>query len=144
MAASKVDATGRKGNYYMFDPYLEYKRNSIMTASPEELVMMLYNGIIRFVNEAKQAIDDKNIERAHNSITRAQDIVLELMSTLDMKYDISKNLYSIYDYISRRLIEANLKKDKVALDEVESLISDLKDTWGKAMDKVRAKVYSKG
>ncbi|KAA5804423.1 flagellar export chaperone FliS [Thermoanaerobacterium thermosaccharolyticum] len=128
----------------MFDPYLEYKRNSIMTASPEELVMMLYNGIIRFVNEAKQAIDDKNIERAHNSITRAQDIVLELMSTLDMQYDISKNLYSIYDYISRRLIEANLKKDKVALDEVESLISDLKDTWGKAMDKVRAKVYSKG
>ncbi|MGF7429811.1 flagellar export chaperone FliS [Thermoanaerobacterium thermosaccharolyticum] len=128
----------------MIDPYLEYKRNSIMTASPEELVMMLYNGIIRFVNEAKQAIDDKNIERAHNSITRAQDIVLELMSTLDMKYDISKNLYSIYDYISRRLIEANLKKDKVALDEVESLISDLKDTWGKAMDKVRAKVYSKG
>ncbi|WP_434564551.1 flagellar export chaperone FliS [Thermoanaerobacterium thermosaccharolyticum] len=128
----------------MFDPYLEYKRNSIMTASPEELVMMLYSGIIRFVNEAKQAIDDKNIERAHNSITRAQDIVLELMSTLDMKYDISKNLYSIYDYISRRLIEANLKKDKVALDEVESLISDLKDTWGKAMDKVRAKVYSKG
>lgn len=144
MSASKVDATGRKGNYYMFDPYLEYKRNSIMTASPEELVMMLYNGIIRFVNEAKQAIDDKNIERAHNSITRAQDIVLELMSTLDMQYDISKNLYSIYDYISRRLIEANLKKDKVALDEVESLISDLKDTWGKAMDKVRAKVYSKG
>ncbi|MDN5316586.1 MAG: flagellar secretion chaperone FliS [Thermoanaerobacterium sp.] len=115
-----------------------------MTASPEELVMMLYNGIIRFVNEAKQAIDDKNIERAHNSITRAQDIVLELMSTLDMQYDISKNLYSIYDYISRRLIEANLKKDKVALDEVESLVSDLKDTWGKAMDKVRAKVYSKG
>jgi flagellar secretion chaperone FliS len=115
-----------------------------MTASPEELVLMLYNGIIRFVNEAKQAIDDKNIERAHNSITRAQDIVLELMSTLDMQYDISKNLYSIYDYISRRLIEANLKKDKVALDEVESLISDLKDTWGKAMDKVRAKVYSKG
>ncbi|MFU0782873.1 MAG: flagellar export chaperone FliS [Thermoanaerobacterium thermosaccharolyticum] len=128
----------------MIDPYLEYKRNSIMTASPEELVLMLYNGIIRFVNEAKQAIDDKNIERAHNSITRAQDIVLELMSTLDMQYDISKNLYSIYDYISRRLIEANLKKDKVALDEVESLISDLKDTWGKAMDKVRAKVYSKG
>jgi len=115
-----------------------------MTASPEELVLMLYNGIIRFVNEAKQAIDDKNIEKAHNSITRAQDIVLELMSTLDMKYDISKNLYSIYDYISRRLIEANLKKDKVALDEVESLVSDLKDTWGKAMDKVRAKVYSKG
>lgn len=115
-----------------------------MTASPEELVMMLYNGIIRFVNEAKQAIDDKNIEGAHNSITRAQDIVLELMSTLDMQYDISKNLYSIYDYISRRLIEANLKKDKVALDEVESLVSDLKDTWGKAMDKVRAKVYSKG
>ncbi|KAA5804426.1 flagellar export chaperone FliS [Thermoanaerobacterium thermosaccharolyticum] len=128
----------------MINPYLEYKRNSIMTASPEELVMMLYNGIIRFVNEAKQAIDDRNIEGAHNSITRAQDIVLELMSTLDMQYDISKNLYSIYDYISRRLIEANLKKDKVALDEVESLVSDLKDTWGKAMDKVRAKVYSKG
>ncbi|MCP2239190.1 flagellar export chaperone FliS [Thermoanaerobacterium thermosaccharolyticum] len=128
----------------MIDPYLEYKRNSIMTASPEELVLMLFNGIIRFVNEAKQAIDDKNIERAHNSITRAQDIVLELMSTLDMQYDISKNLYSIYDYISRRLIEANLKKDKVALDEVESLVSDLKDTWGKAIEKVRSKVYSKG
>lgn len=128
----------------MIDPYMEYKRNSVMTASPEELVLMLYNGIIRFANEAKQAIDDKNVEKAHNSITRAQDIVLELMATLDMQYDISKNLYSIYDFISRRLIDANLKKDKKPLDEVISLITELRDTWGEAMGKVRAKVYSKG
>lgn len=128
----------------MFDPYMEYKQNSIMTASPEELVLMLYNGIIRFIEEAKLAIKDKNIEKAHNSIMRAQDIVLELMATLDMQYDISKNLYNIYEYISRRLVEANLKKDTEALDEVKTLVSDLKDTWTKAVNKVRSKVYSKG
>ncbi|SNX53110.1 flagellar export chaperone FliS [Thermoanaerobacterium sp. RBIITD] len=128
----------------MFDPYMEYKQNSIMTASPEELVLMLYNGVIRFIEEAKLAIKDKNIEKAHNSIMRAQDIVLELMATLDMQYDISKNLYNIYEYISRRLVEANLKKDTEALDEVKTLVSDLKDTWTKGVNKVRSKVYSKG
>ena len=76
----------------MINPYQQYKENSILTASPEELVLMLYNGILRFTEEAKIAIGNKNFERANNSIIRAQDIVSELSATLDMEYDISKNL----------------------------------------------------
>ncbi|MDI6603710.1 MAG: flagellar export chaperone FliS [Thermoanaerobacteraceae bacterium] len=128
----------------MINPYQQYKENSILTASPEELVLMLYNGILRFTEEAKIAIGNKNFERANNSIIRAQDIVSELSATLDMEYDISKNLYSMYDYIMRRLIEANLKKDINILDEVKGLVKDLKEAWSEALNRVRSKVYAKG
>jgi flagellar protein FliS len=128
----------------MINPYQQYKENSILTASPEELVLMLYNGILRFTEEAKIAIGNKNFERANNSIIRAQDIVSELSATLNMEYDISKNLYSMYDYIMRRLIEANLKKDINILDEVKGLVKDLKEAWSEALNRVRSKVYAKG
>ncbi|QSZ27008.1 flagellar export chaperone FliS [Aceticella autotrophica] len=128
----------------MINPYQQYKENSILTASPEELVLMLYNGILRFTEEAKIAIENKDFERANNSIIRAQDIVSELSATLDMEYDISKNLYSMYDYIMRRLIEANLKKDISILDEVKELVKDLKEAWSEALNRIRSKVYAKG
>lgn len=128
----------------MINPYQQYKENAILTASPEELVLMLYNGILRFIEEAKMAIEKKDFNKANNSILRAQDILTELMLTLDMNYEISKNLYSLYDYMKRRLIEANIKKDIKILDEVSGFVYDLKQTWNTALSKIRERVYAKG
>lgn len=124
------------------NPYQQYKENAILTASPEELVLMLYNGIIRFIDEAKTALQKKDYVETNAEIQRAQDIITELMLTLDMNYDISKNLYNLYDYMLRRLIDANVKKDIEILDEVRGFAVELRDTWSLALQKVREKVYA--
>ena len=113
--------------------YQQYKENSVYTSTPEELTFMLYNGLVRFIMQAGLAIEEKDIQKVNNSIIRAQDIVSYLQSTLDMKYDISKNLASIYEYMHRRLLEANVSKDKDILDEVLGFAKDLRDTWAQAM-----------
>ncbi|KNF09638.1 flagellar protein FliS [Gottschalkia purinilytica] len=119
------------------NPYQKYQQNSIVTASPEQLTLMLYDGAIKFMNMAKLYMEEKNIQETHNSIMRAQDIINELNITLNMNYGISKNLRSLYTYILEKLIDANLKKDYSILDEVISLVEDLRDTWKEAMQKNR-------
>ncbi|CVK19894.1 flagellar export chaperone FliS [Sporomusa sphaeroides] len=114
-----------------------YKNQQIMTASPEELTLMLYNGAIRFITESMQAIEQGNLERANAANLRAQDIVREFMCTLDMQYEISQNYYKLYDYIEYRLIQANIKKDKSQLEEAKSLLTELRDTWMQAMKLAR-------
>ena len=122
--------------------YNQYKESSVYTATPEELTLMLYNGLVKFIMLAQSAIDEKNIERANNSIIRAQDIVREFQVTLDMKYEVSKQLDSIYDYMNRRLIQANIKKDKDILEEVLGMAKDLRDTWTQAMKLAKRHVPS--
>jgi flagellar protein FliS len=119
------------------NPFNQYKENSIYTASSEELTLMLYNGIIKFVMLAQTAIDNKAIEKIHNNITRAKDIISELQLTLDRNYEVSNNLALLYDYMSRRLVEANVKKDKAILEEVLGLVRDLRDTWAQAIKLAR-------
>ena len=114
-----------------------YKNQQIMTASPQELTLMLYNGAIRFVAESIQAIEMNNMEKAHTSNMRAQDIVREFMNTLDMQYEVSKGLDQLYDYIEYRLIQANIKKDKAQLEEAKGLLTELRDTWYQAMKLAR-------
>lgn len=116
-----------------FNAYNQYKENSINTASPEELTLMLYNGLIKFIMRGIDCIEKKNMEDANNNIIRAQDIVQEFINTLDMRYEISGNLNSIYDYMLRRLIDANVSKDKVILEEVLEFGKILRDTWEEAM-----------
>lgn len=123
--------------------YNQYKENSVYTATPEELTLMLYNGLVKFIMLAQSAIDEKNIERANNSIIRAQDIVREFQVTLDMKYEVSKHLDSIYDYMYRRLIQANIKKDKEILEEMLEMAKDLRDTWTQAMKLAKRQASSK-
>jgi len=115
------------------NPYKQYQQNVVNTSTPQELTLMLYNGLIKFINLSIQAIEEKDIQGAHNNIVKAQRIIEEFMSTLDMDYDISKNLYSIYEYMNRRLIDANIKKDKDILEEVLGFAKDLRDTWAQAM-----------
>lgn len=115
--------------------YDQYKKTSIETLSPGKLLLMLYDGAIRNVKDAREAIKTKDYNMAHNRIIKAQDIVTELMVTLNMEYDISKQLYSIYDYIYRRMVEANVNKDTEILDEVEGFLTELRDTWQEVVKK---------
>lgn len=113
--------------------YDTYKQNSILTASPEELTLMLYNGLIKFIMIARKAIEEKDIPKAHESIIRAQDIVNEFKASLNMQYEISHNLNMLYDYFLDRLLEANIRKDTAILDEVLRFVRELRDTWAQAM-----------
>jgi len=115
------------------EAYNQYKRNSVYTSTPEELTLMLYNGIIRFIMQGRQAIAENDIEKANNSIIRAQDIVLYLQLALDEKYEVSKGLMLLYDYMNRRLIEANMTKDDEILEEILGYAKELRDTWAQAM-----------
>jgi len=110
-----------------------YKQNQVETATPEELTLMLYNGAIMIVKRAKQAIEEKDLNQAHQLNTRAQDIINELIITLDRKYPVAEQMLLLYDYMKRRLIEANIKKDISILEEVEGFLIEFRDTWKQAM-----------
>lgn len=111
----------------------QYKEQSIMTASPEELTMMLYDGTVKFLKKAKIHIEQNNIEKINNSLIRAQDIIAELNATLNMDYEISKDLNGLYDFMIRRITDANIEKSAHIVDEVLDLAIDLRDTWKEAM-----------
>jgi flagellar secretion chaperone FliS len=113
--------------------YSKYKENSVFTASPEELTLMLYNGLVKFIMQAQKAIEENDLQKAHNSIVRAEDIISEFQATLDKRYEISNSLSLIYDYMNRRLVEANIKKDKDILEEVIYFAKELRDTWAQAI-----------
>lgn len=119
--------------------YSQYAQNTVFTASPEELTFMLYNGLVKFIMQAQKAIEEKNIQKSHSSIIRAQDIITEFKITLNKKYDISKSLLMLYDYMNERLIEANAKKDAAILEEVLYFAKELRDTWASAMKIAKSK-----
>ncbi|WP_139491168.1 flagellar export chaperone FliS [Brevibacillus dissolubilis] len=110
-----------------------YQKNQVTTAAPGELTLMLYNGAIRFAKQAKQAIESKDIPKAHESIIRIQDIINELVASLDRQYPISEQFLVLYDYLLHRTIEANSRKDIAILDEVEEFFVQFRDTWKEAM-----------
>ena len=116
------------------NPYAKIKHTSIMTASPQELTLMLYNGAIKFCNQAIQAINDSHVEIAHEKIIRVDDIVLEFIASLDHKYQVANDMALMYDYMHNRLIEANLAKDITILNEVNELLREFRDTWKQAME----------
>jgi len=115
------------------NPYQKYQQNQVETASPVKLLLMLYNGALRFIKGAREGIREKDMEKANHNIVKAQDIVVELMTSLDMEQgEISKNLYSLYDYANSRLLQANIKKDENILSEAENILQELRDTWQEA------------
>jgi flagellar protein FliS len=111
------------------NPYQAYQQNSMNTASPGELTLMLYNGCLKFIKLAKQGIENKKIEDKHTNIVKAQNIIRELMVTLNMDIEVSENMMQLYDYLLNRLIEANLQNDAGILEEVEGFVVEFRDTW---------------
>jgi flagellar protein FliS len=114
--------------------YNAYKNNSVNYASKEQLLLMLLDGAVKFSKIGRQAIVDKEIAKAHENIIKTQNIFFELMATLDVQKggEWAENLMKIYDYIIRRLTDANIKKDINIINEVIPLIEDVRDTWNEA------------
>lgn len=106
-----------------------YKKQSVMTASPAELIVMLYEGLKKNMLLAKRAIGRNDPSGAHTHLMKSQAIVEELINCLDMRIDMSNDLLSIYDYMLYAMSEINIKKDATLIDPVVNMISDLKDAW---------------
>ena len=113
--------------------YAQYNNSKIMTASPAELSLMLYEGAIKFCNIAIMGIEQKDIEKAHINIIKANNIIMEFQITLDRKYPVAQEFENVYDYIYNRLVEANMKKDKEIVEEVLLHLRGLRDTWKEVM-----------
>lgn len=113
--------------------YNQYKKTSIETVAPEKLLLMLFDGAFRNINNAKKAITEGDINRAHQEIVKTEDIIIELMTSLNMDYEISVSLLALYEYLLHQLTQANFKKDISLLDEVQGFVSELRDTWGEAV-----------
>ena len=116
-----------------------YRRQQIMTASPEELTLMLYNGAIRFVTESMMALDKGDLEIAHNKNLKAQKIMREFMLTINMKQEISKTWIQVDEYILHCLVQGNIKKEKSKLEEAKKMLTEFRDAWYQGMKQLRQK-----
>lgn len=113
--------------------YAQYNNSKVLTASPAELTLMLYDGSIRFCNIAIDAVEHKDVAKAHKNILKVENIVDYLRKTLDMKYAVAQDFERIYVYLERRLVEANIKKDKAILEEINIHLHEIRDTWKEVM-----------
>ena len=114
--------------------YAQYQNSKILTASPAELTLMLYEGAIKFCNIAIMAIEKKDVEKAHVNIMKAQRIIEEFRSTLDHKYAVAEDFDRVYVYLLQRLLQANIKKDAEILEEVNTHLRSMRDTWKQVME----------
>ncbi|MBO5082637.1 MAG: flagellar export chaperone FliS [Lachnospiraceae bacterium] len=117
------------------NPYAQYQNSKILTASPAELTLMLYDGAIKFSNIAITAMEEKDIQKAHNNIIKVQRIINEFRATLDRKYEVAKDFDNIYTYLLQRLFDANIKKDPEIMREVVGHLRTLRETWIEIMKK---------
>jgi len=122
--------------------YNAYKQNSVTTASPGELTLMLYNGCLKFLLKSKTAIEMENIEEKNTNIQKAQAIIKELMVTLKQDQPITQQMLPLYDYMNRRLIEANINNDTAIIDEVVELTTEFRDTWKQVIQITRQQQFS--
>ena len=113
--------------------YTQYNNSKILTASPAELTLMLYEGAIKFCNIAIVAVEQKDIEKAHVHIIKVERIIDYFRQTLDMSYPVAEDFERVYSYLSQRLVEANIKKDKEILEEVNGHLRSMRDTWKEVM-----------
>jgi flagellar secretion chaperone FliS len=121
------------------NPYQTYQRQAVTTSKPEDLTLMLYQGMVKFIRLSKNALQNNNFEESNKNNVRAQDILSELMVTLKKGYEVSESLLSLYDFMKFRLIEANIKKSSEILEEVEGYAVELTETWSTAMKQTKIK-----
>lgn len=128
----------------MANPYQAYRQNAVNTATPGELTLMLYDGCLKFIRLAREAINNNDIQAKNTNIQKAQNIITELMVTLDMKYEISKQMMPLYDFVRRKLIEANVKNSLQSLEEAETIVKEFRDTWKEVIKITRQNQHGKG
>lgn len=115
-----------------------YKQNSVQTASPAKIILMLYDGAVKFCNIAEEAMKENDVEKANVNIQKAQKIIVQLRVSLDTKYPVSQEFDRVYDYIYRRLVEANMKKDVTVLEDAQRHIRTMRETWKEVMQKTHS------
>lgn len=113
--------------------YAQYNNSKVLTASPAELTLMLYDGAIKFCNMAIDAVEHQDIQKAHTNIVKVENIIDYLRKTLDMKYPVAQDFERIYVYLDQRLLQANMKKDKEILEEVSQHLHAVRDNWKEVM-----------
>ena len=117
--------------------YAEYNRNKVLTASPAELTLLLYEGAIKFCNIAIIGLEQNDMEKVHNNIIKVENIIEEFQATLNHKYPVAKDFDKIYKYIYNLLVEANIKKDKELLEQALTELRGMRDTWKEVMVKAK-------
>lgn len=110
-----------------------YQNSAIQTASPAELTLMLYEGAIKFCNIALMALEKKDYSKVNENLKKAQRIITEFRVTLDHKYPVWEDFDRVYDYIYRRLVEGNIRKDKEIIEDALKYIREMRDTWKEVM-----------
>jgi flagellar secretion chaperone FliS len=122
----------------------EYRKNAVNGASPLQLIIMLYDGALRFMEAGKHAMKTGDLDRQNDQLQRAQKIFMELMSCLDMEKggEIAKNLLGLYTFCLNELVTANMKDDPAGVDRAMKVISDLRESWAELerMPKAEAKL----
>ena len=128
-----------KGHKTMALPngYNQYANSKLMTASPAQLTLMLYDGAIKFCNLAIMGIEQNNIPKAHTNIRKVERIIEEFRASLDFKYEVAQDFENVYKYMYDRLVEANVKKDKDILEEVLKHLRTMRDTWEEVMKRAK-------
>lgn len=117
------------------NPYAQYQNSKILTASPAELTLMLYDGAIKFGNIAISAMNENDVQKAHTNIIKVQKIIEEFRSTLDFKYPVAQDFDNVYRYLLQRLFQANVKKDPAIMEEVVGHLRTMRETWVEVMKK---------
>ena len=116
--------------------YAQYQNAKIMTASPAELTLMLYDGAIKFGNIAILGMENNDPAKAHENIVKVEKIIQNFRDTLDRKYAVSKDFENVYVYLLRRCHEANINKDPEIMEEVLRHLRSMRDNWKEVMKKV--------
>ena len=118
--------------------YQAYNNSKIMTASPAELTLMLYEGAIKFCNIAIMGLEENNIQKTHDNIKKAQAIIEELQATLNHSYKVAEDFDNVYRYIYSLLTDANIHKDKETLEKALNEIRGMRDTWKQVMKSAKS------
>ena len=118
------------------DAYSHYKETQIMTASQGKLIVLMYEGAIKFIESAANSLDAKKLDVVNNNLIKAQDIITELAISINFEAgEMANNMYNLYMYFNKNLLEANIKKDKAMMLEVRDMLSSLLEAWKKIADK---------
>lgn len=119
------------------NPYLkQYKKNEVETASPEQILILLYNGAINFLNKAKVCLEENDDEQFHLNMLRCKNIIIEFMDTLDLEQggQWALTLFNLYKYLRKLTIKSDISKDEKGIDEIQNHLVALRDTWLKAIE----------
>lgn len=120
----------------------KYQSESIMTASPIDLIIMLYEALTKQIKLADLFMEQGDYEKANQRLTKAQDIVSELLNSLDLRYSLSSELMRLYDFMLQELVEVNLHKDRTRLPALLEIVANLRSAWVEVRSAGEGRAYA--